>query len=210
MSGYAKGIVGLICVWFAVALAASALGAFSGNVNGFGAAVGVAALTPVLIFFIWYAASPRLRAFLMSLSPRTLTAVQSWRVLGFVFVLLEAHRLLPARFALPAGYGDMAIGISATFAAWKLAVPERRGSFILWQTLGIADLVMAVGTGITAPMIDPHGVSMMPMTVLPLSLIPTFFVPLLLMLHVISIAQARRWQKVPGSSRGPAAVVSVA
>jgi len=31
------------------------------------------------------------------------------------------------------------------------------------------------------------------MTVLPLSLIPTFLVPLYLILHVISIAQARRW-----------------
>ena len=31
------------------------------------------------------------------------------------------------------------------------------------------------------------------MTVLPLSLIPTFAVPLLLILHVICIAQARQW-----------------
>jgi len=33
-----------------------------------------------------------------------------------------------------------------------------------------------------------------PMTVLPLSLIPTFFVPLYMMLHVICIAQARNWK----------------
>lgn len=32
------------------------------------------------------------------------------------------------------------------------------------------------------------------MTVLPLSLIPTFAVPLLLILHVIAMAQAARWQ----------------
>jgi hypothetical protein len=34
---------------------------------------------------------------------------------------------------------------------------------------------------------------MVPMTVLPLSLIPTFAVPLLLILHLISIAQAKSW-----------------
>jgi hypothetical protein len=32
------------------------------------------------------------------------------------------------------------------------------------------------------------------MTVLPLSLIPAFAVPLLMMLHIICIAQARQWR----------------
>lgn len=206
MSGYAKRIVGLICAWFLVAVAASALGVFRGNINGFGAAVGVAALAPILIFFVWFASSSRLRAFALSLSPRALTFAQSWRVLGFVFVLLEAHRLLPGVFALPAGYGDMTIGMTATLAAWKLARPERRARFMLWQALGIADLVVAVGTGVTAPLVDPQAVSMAPMTMLPLSLVPVFFVPLLLMLHVICIAQARSWQRQPDGSR----VVAVA
>jgi hypothetical protein len=38
------------------------------------------------------------------------------------------------------------------------------------------------------------------MTVLPLSLIPTFAVPLLLILHAISIAQARRWPQLQAPS----------
>lgn len=41
--------------------------------------------------------------------------------------------------------------------------------------------------------IDPHGIPTSAMTVLPLSLIPTFGVPLFLILHVICIAQALRW-----------------
>ena len=104
-----------------------------------------------------------------------------------------AEKLLPAVFALPAGYGDMAIGATAALVAWKLATPRHRSSFILWQLLGIADLVTAVTLGVTAGLLDPHGVSMTPMTVLPLSLIPTFLVPLYLILHVISIRQARAW-----------------
>jgi hypothetical protein len=40
------------------------------------------------------------------------------------------------------------------------------------------------------------------MTVLPLSLIPTFAVPLLFILHVICIAQARRWSEQPRAHVG--------
>ncbi len=36
------------------------------------------------------------------------------------------------------------------------------------------------------------------MTVLPLSLIPTFLVPLFLMFHVICIAEARTWKDSSG------------
>jgi hypothetical protein len=105
--------------------------------------------------------------------------------------------VLPAVFALPAGYGDMAIGATAAFVAWRLADPAHRSSFILWQILGILDLVIAVSTGTTAAWLSPQGPSTAPMTVLPLSLIPTFLVPLFVMLHIICIAQARTWTSAP-------------
>jgi hypothetical protein len=137
----------------------------------------------------------------MSLNPRILTSVQVWRIVGFTFVLLEARNVLPAVFALPAGYGDMFIGATAGFVAWKLAEPAHRSSFILWQMLGILDLITAVGLGTTAGLLMPDGPSMVAMTVLPLSLIPTFLVPLFLMLHVICIAQARNWKTASQATR---------
>jgi hypothetical protein len=73
---------------------------------------------------------------------------------------------------------------------------------MLWQALGIADLVMAVSLGTLVGILDPHGISTSPMTVLPLSLIPTFAVPLLLILHVICIAQAMRWPQRQGAPAG--------
>jgi hypothetical protein len=42
---------------------------------------------------------------------------------------------------------------------------------------------------------------MVAMTVLPLSLVPTFIVPLLLIFHVICIAQARAWKANSGDTR---------
>ena len=193
MKSYGNRIIGLVGLWFIFALSASAMHIFSNSSNRIGLSVAFAALLPIIVFFVWFRISRPFRSFIESLNPRTLTLLNSWRILGFVFVLLEAHRLLPAVFALPAGYGDMAIGATATLVAWKLATPRHRSSFILWQLLGIADLVTAVTLGVTAGLIDPHGVSMAPVTVLPLSLIPTFLVPLYLILHVISIRQARAW-----------------
>lgn len=191
---YKKVTIGIIIGWFIFALSASALHLFKNGPNSIGVAVAIAALTPIIVFSLWFAASAGFRQFALSLDPRLLTSAQAWRIIGFTFVLLEARGVLPAVFALPAGYGDMAVGMTATFVAWKLAEPAHRNSFILWQLLGILDLVNAVTVGTTAFLISPQGPPMVPLTVLPLSLIPTFLVPLFLIFHVISIAQARTWK----------------
>jgi hypothetical protein len=194
MKNYGKLTTGIIVVWFLFALSAAALHLFRNDANRIGIAVAIAAVVPIVIFSLWYAASESFRQYALSLNPRTLTSVQVWRIIGFTFLLLEARAVLPATFALPAGYGDMAIGATAGFVAWKLADPGHRASFILWQLLGIIDLVTAVGLGTSASLLDPHGPPMVVMTILPLSLIPTFLVPLFLILHVICIVQARNWK----------------
>jgi hypothetical protein len=207
MKAYGKLTAVLIAVWFAFALSASALQLFKNASNRVGVSVGMAALIPIALFLLWYGASDGFRRFALSLNPRILTYVQSWRVIGVVFVILEARGVLPAIFALPAGYGDMAIGATASYVAWKLAIPGHRNSFILWQALGIADLVTAVSLGTTAPLLSPHSIPMAAMTVLPLSLVPTFLVPLFLILHLICIAQARAWKAIPGDTRRTSAAV---
>jgi hypothetical protein len=204
MKNYGKLTAGIIAGWFIFALTASALNLFKNASGRVGIAVGIAALIPIAVFSLWFAASKDFRQFALSLSPRTLTLVQSWRIFGFVFVLLEARGLLPAIFAWPAGYGDMAIGATATLVAWQLTNPSQRNSFILWQALGIADLINAVGLGTTAGLLSPHSASMVPLTVLPLSLIPTFLVPLYFIFHVICIAQARAWKAASGRTAQPA------
>jgi xanthosine utilization system XapX-like protein len=201
MSKYGKVTLGLLVVWFVTVFSLAAGHWLQNPANGFGAGIAIAALTPLVVFAVWAGASKGFREFLLSLDARVLTATQTGRLVGFVFVLLEARTLLPSVFALPAGYGDMAIGATATLVAWQLAKPEHRAAFILWQVLGIVDLVTAVATGTTAQLVQPEGPTMRLMTVLPLSLIPTFFVPLFTMFHVISIAQARKWSATAAESR---------
>jgi hypothetical protein len=195
MKSYSKLTFALLVTWFLFALIGSAVHLFRNDDNRFGIGVALAAGLPIVIFAGWAAASRSFRQFLLSVDVSVLTLLHSWRLMGFTFVLLEARGVLPAIFALPAGYGDMLIGATATWVGLKLAVPEHRASFIAWQALGILDLVTAVTLGTTARLFD-HSASMVAMTVLPLSLIPTFLVPLFLIFHAISIAQARAWKAV--------------
>jgi hypothetical protein len=199
---YAKLTTRLIFVWFLLSLTASALHIFSTAPDQPPIPLGLAVLIPIGIFAIWSATSQPFRQFLLSLNPSTLTFVQAWRIAGFVFLVLYAYRILPGELALPAGWGDIAIGATAPLVALKLANPSHRKSFIFWQLLGIADLVNAVGMGVAARFINPHGIATSAMTVLPMSLIPTFAVPLFMILHFISIAQARQWQEQPYSRVG--------
>jgi hypothetical protein len=194
---YAKLTTGLIFIWFLFSLTASALHLFKTEPNQPPLPLGLAVLVPIVIVVVWSAVSRSFRQFLLELNPHTLTIVQAWRIAGFAFLVLYAYGILPGESALPAGWGDIAIGATAPFVALKLANPNYRKSFILWQLLGITDLVTAVGLGVTAQLINPHGIATGAMTVLPMSFIPTFAVPLYLILHFISIAQARQWQEQP-------------
>jgi hypothetical protein len=192
-ASYGKITAGLIGAWFLLSLSASALKVFEDDSARPPLALGLAVLTPIVLLALWYAASAGFRQFALTLSPRTLTIVQAWRIGGFVFLVLHGHGILPGVFALPAGWGDIVVGATAPFVAMKLAYPEHRKAFILWQILGMSDLVMAVSLGMFAGVIGPDAIRTDAMTVLPMSLIPTFAVPLLITLHIICIAQARRW-----------------
>jgi hypothetical protein len=195
-TAYAKLTSGLIAAWFLLALAASALHLFVADASQPPIALGLAVLLPLTVFFVWFATSPSFRSFTLSLSPHTLTLVHSWRIAGFTFLALYSAGLLPAVFALPAGLGDIAIGLTSYLAAQWSTNFHRRRRFIVWQVLGIFDLVLAIALGMTSRLIAPHGASTGIMTMLPMSLIPTFAVPLLILLHVICIAQARKWKPV--------------
>lgn len=191
MSRYGKLTAWLIAAWFAFSFGASALHVYRTGPNQPPLTFGVAFLTPLVAFLAWFGLSPRFREFALSLNPRVLTFIHSWRAGGMVFLVLASFGILPWLFALPAGLGDMAIGATASYAAFQLATHRRR--FIRWQVLGILDLVVAVLLGTLTGFIEPHAVPTSAMTVLPMSLIPTFAVPLFLIFHIVCIAQARRW-----------------
>ena len=191
-STHSKLTATIIAVWFLIAVSASALHWIQSSPTAPPAPLGIAALIPLILFGVWYASSRSFREFCLSLDRTVLTMIQSWRVAGFVFLALYTYHILPGMFALPAGWGDMAIGATAPFVAMNWGQPNNKVRYIVWQLFGIADLVLAVTLGSTANLIQPEGIPTSAMTVLPMSLIPAFAVPLFLMFHFISIAQAYR------------------
>ena len=192
---YGKLVAGLLAAWFVFAVTASALHLFQNDAARIGLSVALAAGIPIVLFLAWFATSRGFREFAVSLDPRLLTLLHTWRIGGTTFLVLSAYGILPGMFAQPAGWGDVFIGATAPLVAFYLTTPRHKSAFVAWQVLGMIDLVMAVTLGTTAGLIHPHGVTTAAMTVLPLSIVPTFLVPLLLMVHIVLIAQARRWRE---------------
>ena len=119
------------------------------------------------------------------------------RVVGVLFVILMAQGHLPAAFALPAGLGDVAIGVAAPFVARRLTRGPRDTAAVTaaarFHVLGLLDLVVAVSLGVLLAL--PGLLDVTPSTealaLLPLALIPTAAVPLAITLHLVSLRQLR-------------------
>lgn len=89
--------------------------------------------------------------------------------------------------------GDIALGATAFWVASRLATPSGRRTAILFNVCGLADLVVAVGLGITTNAGRAQVFHTVPtselVTYFPQVLVPTFLVPLAFALHVISLRQ---------------------
>jgi len=135
---------------------------------------------------------PGLRGCIDRTDPRALVALHVSRLLvGIAFLVLAARGGLPTAFALPAGYGDIAVGLAATALVCSVR-PSSVSSRILykaWNISGLADILLVVanaaGIGLTAP------ASIAPLLHLPLSLLPTFLVPLIITTHVLLFRRLR-------------------
>ena len=82
------------------------------------------------------------------------------------------------------------IGLCREIASARAQGAERaarRWGLLLWNVAGLADVLYAVLTAMRLRLSDP--MEMAAITSFPLSLIPTFVVPLLLITHFILIAQ---------------------
>jgi hypothetical protein len=121
-----------------------------------------------------------------------LTLPQIFRVVGVTFLVVMALGKLPAVFALPAGLGDMAIGIEAVFIARNLrrGMVSRRAVWY-FNVLGLVDLVVALIIGFAAAPAVVRLLLVSPSTeaisLLPLALIPATAVPLAAALHLLSL-----------------------
>ncbi|MDH3232027.1 MAG: hypothetical protein OEQ29_00755 [Alphaproteobacteria bacterium] len=190
-------LTGIVIGWFALVLVAYFAGGFSNAPGEPPLHFAVSVLVPIAIFLVGFGMIPRFRAAVLAADLALLTAVQAWRVLGGVFVVMLAFGHLPGLFAWPAGLGDVAVGLAAPFVALAtLRRPQSvtKRSFAVFHWLGILDLVIAVGTGVASSGMLPAltgSVTTAPMSMMPLVLIPGFLVPLFVILHLTALLKVR-------------------
>lgn len=187
-----------LAVWLLLVLTLGAVGAFVAPPGTPPLPIAIGVSAPLVLFFVWLRLSPSFREFVLSLDLRFIAAMQAWRWAGLGFLDLYAYKVLPAVFALPAGLGDMAIGVTAPWIILGLLrQPDfaARSAFIRWNVFGILDLLIAISIGTVSTLFAsgaPGEISTAPMATLPLLVIPAFLVPFFLMLHATALMQSRR------------------
>ncbi len=151
----------------------------------------LAALTALVL--LGYFRLAALRQWFDRLDLRHLVLGHVSRFVGIYFLLLYFRGELPYSFAVPAGVGDIVVALAALLVVFLPLGYERRHRLIsIWNIVGLTDILLVVATAIRLNLVDPW--QLRALTRLPLSLLPTFLVPLIIATHVIiftRIARAR-------------------
>jgi hypothetical protein len=180
-------VVTIGLIWLAIAAVAGATGAIAALRPPLPQII-LVAITAALLLAFWK--GTRFRAWTLSLPLRALLVPHAARFVGFYFLALHARGELPYAFAVPAGWGDIAAasgGLALAFVPLKAAWHKK--AWLTWNIFGLVDIVFVIATAARLALANPH--SMDALFRFPLSLLPTFFVPLIVATHVIVFVRLR-------------------
>ena len=176
-------LVYIVLGWFLVSLFLNYHGVFVARTDKPPLTFLLSVIGPPIIFGVLYFVSDKFRSLVLDVDIKLLTAIQAWRLVGVMFLVLYFYGLLPGSFAWPAGVGDMIVGAYAPFVVVAIAnnTPNWKKHAVILNILGLLDFVGAIGGGILSGG-TPVGVLSSELTSdimqdLPLALIPTFAVP---------------------------------
>jgi hypothetical protein len=172
------------------------------------AGVGIAgwlegASAPVVAIIVWILTAaallacwkvPTLKAWAMKVDLRGLVLLHLTRFVGFYFFYLCSRGELPFDFAAPAGWGDIIVAALAVLLL-ALSGARRWKMLIVWNTVGLTDILFVVMTALRLGLEDRQ--SMHALREFPLSLLPTFLVPLVIASHVLIFFRAARLKSPP-------------
>ncbi|MFL6424795.1 MAG: hypothetical protein ACJ71R_14540, partial [Nitrososphaeraceae archaeon] len=121
---------------------------------------------------------------------------QTWRIVGFAFLWGVGIGILPSAFGIPAGVGDVLIGVTAIPIAFFLKRGYRwsKNAAVIWNVLGVVDLVMAISLGLITSSEQRTETGTVTMQTLPWIFIPAVAVPVTLTLHGITLYLLRVWK----------------
>ncbi len=189
--GFLK-VVSVPGIWLAAALAVSASGVLYDPPRPLLPAL---VWAPVLVFLVGFARSHGFRQWIMSIDLRWPIIFHVVRApIGITFLLMESAGRLPAEFAIKGGIGDIVIGATAIVA--MMCVPLlstlRLRIVLLWNALGLADILMVFATAQWVMFLNGNPNGMVELTRFPMLVVPSFVVPMVLITHFIVFAQIWR------------------
>jgi hypothetical protein len=177
-----RAALAIAAIWFVAAALAGASGILAHTPFPM-PQITILGLTVVTLVMTNAVAS--VRAWIDAVPLRALVAFHAIRFVGIVFLILAARGQLAQVFGDRAGWGDIG---TATLALVLVASGEPRTSghralYHAWNAFGALDLLVALGT---ATSVTLRGLTpgMEPVLAFPLSTIPLFFIPVLLVGHI--------------------------
>ena len=157
----------------------------SGLIQLLNLALSLVAFALIAKWYVW----PRLGAIPVRAALQPLLLLHSFRHIGLMFLADGAVKTpLPAAFAHPAAWGDLAAAVLAFVSLWALRRDWAGALALVWvfNLVGILDLFNAVGRGVMLDAAAGMGATFW---------IPSIVVPALLVSHVlvfVLLARERR------------------
>ena len=189
----------LLLLWFLSAFLLSRTGWFgyfsSGQLFSLGAA------SAAVGFVVLHSQSDQFRRFLRARNLKVVTLGQVLRYYGLLAFVKSDQRVLPALFAIPTGVIDVVFATTSFFVAGLLVSSKGRPKrgFIAWHMLGLIGLgtsvILAVLTSSSRFGLIHNGITSQAMTRFPMSIVPTFIGPLMVVLHLQAVTVA--WAPEP-------------
>jgi hypothetical protein len=197
-------LIGIVGLWFLAALIGGMMDIFY-QPGVPPATVGLFLVIPIVGFALAYTVSTRVQHAIDQIPLWLITIAHVWRFVGLGFVIGALIHVLPPQFGFPEGLGDVVAALFCLPLAFAIRKsshsPRLRSAFIAWNVFGLIDLLSAISLGI---LYSPSSFGVLRtdlstevMTTFPVNLIPTFFLPLFILLHLLSLKRSRELAGAP-------------
>lgn len=176
----AQRLISIISIWGLGVGVGSYFGLFSTfPLPWFALLVAIAITAPITIYY----GNSTFQAYIQGLHLNYLTVFHLWRIpAALAWFYYGSQHLLPETFVQNAAWGDLVAGL---LVVPVLMLPNHRWKYWVFHLFGMADFVVAVGTGLTfsllqVPMMDT-------LTIYPVALIPLFGVGISGASHIMAL-----------------------
>jgi len=175
-------------IWTAAVWVASLTGAANFHAGDHWPRIAIPLFLPVLAA-IGLLLHPTVNTVVRNIPAGTLVGVQTFRLAGFVFLIIPGLGLLPHAFVI-GGYGDIATGLLAIVAGTMLAKKSASATvwFVLFSVVGLGDLMNVAGLLFYYfPSWNGAVPSSAALTGFSLVMVPALAAPIALILHLYAI-----------------------